>query len=206
MAAVFSLVQREGWIGAAAMAAVGWVLYASVGIVWAMPLWVMVPLSLFIFRDPDRQVPPSPLGVVSPADGTVESVQRCEDAFLERDAVRITVRMNRLGSYSTRSPVEGKILRIWSAPRVQEGTPEVGILVQTDEGDDVVIGLRVAGGWSRPRCYVHEGERIGQGQRCGFIRFGASVAVYLPVNSRVEVEAGDRVRAGSVIIAGLVHA
>jgi len=56
-----------------------------------------------------------------------------------------------------------------------------------------------------PRCYVHSGERIGQGQRCGIVPFGALVDVYVPLNSKVDIKVGDHVRAGSDTLATLVH-
>ena len=49
------------------------------------------------------------------------------------------------------------------------------------------------------------GERIAQGERYGFIRFGSRVDTYVPVNSQLNVELGNKVKAGTDIIAYLVH-
>ena len=77
--------------------------------------------------------------------------------------------------------------------------------IQTDEGDDVVV-VQVAGLVARRiLCYVQPGERIGQGERFGFIRFGSRVDIYLPVGSKTNVALGDRVKAGRDLIAYLVH-
>jgi phosphatidylserine decarboxylase len=77
--------------------------------------------------------------------------------------------------------------------------------IQSDEGDDVVLALE-SGTWGlRPRCYAQTGERIGQGQRCGHLRFGARVNVLVPESTRINVEIGDKVRAGTSIIATLVR-
>ena len=78
--------------------------------------------------------------------------------------------------------------------------------IQSDEKDDVLLIIETSRRSSRPKCYVQSGERIGQGQRCGFIRFGSQVDVLVPVSSRVSVSVGDDVLAGSDIIATLVHA
>ena len=78
--------------------------------------------------------------------------------------------------------------------------------IQSDEGDDVVLIVESGLLNSRPQCYAHSGERIGQGQRCGYIRFGAPVHVLIPSSSRISVAVGDQVNAGSDIIATLVHA
>ena len=54
-------------------------------------------------------------------------------------------------------------------------------------------------------CDKQPGERVAQGERYGFIRFGSRVDVYMPPNSQIETSIGDKVKAGSDIIAFLVH-
>jgi phosphatidylserine decarboxylase len=77
--------------------------------------------------------------------------------------------------------------------------------IQSDEQDNVVMAVKSAAGLLKPRCYSHSGDRIGQGQRCGIIPFHAVVQVSVPVNSRLEVKVGDRVRSGTDTLATLVH-
>jgi phosphatidylserine decarboxylase len=52
---------------------------------------------------------------------------------------------------------------------------------------------------------VRIGDRVGQGQRCGFIHLGGQVDLYLPESSRTLVTAGDWVRGGADVIAKLIH-
>ena len=54
-------------------------------------------------------------------------------------------------------------------------------------------------------CYKQPGERIGQGERYGFIRFGSRVDLYLPTTAQVKVSLGDKVKNGSDVLATLVH-
>lgn len=210
MAGEYPIVARQGWpliLGAVLLALV---LHWALGVLWAVPAWLLAAGLVYLFRDPDRRIPPAPLAVVSPADGRVTGVATCRDPYLEREAVRIALRMHPWGVYTTRSPVEGKIMKIWfPAGAGESGTQDHGgtryaIWVQTDERDDVVLAVCLAGPL-RPRCYVHIGERIGQGQRCGIMGFGGDLSIYVPAGSRIEVKAGDRVRAGSDILATLVH-
>lgn len=77
--------------------------------------------------------------------------------------------------------------------------------IQSDEQDNVVMAVKSATRFYKPRCYSHSGDRIGQGQRCGFIPFAAVVHVSVPVSSRVEVKIGDIVHGGSDTLATLVH-
>lgn len=208
-------IAREGWPFIAITTACAALAHYFAGFLWSAPLWFAAGLFGYLFRDPDRAIPAAPLGVVSPVDGKVVAVEEgVMDPFLQRTAVKVTLRMRRRGTYVTRSPIEGKIMKQWLA--AGSGNPgdspdsgahddRYGIWVQSDESDDVVFAIRLGKRAVRPSCYVDIGERTGQGQRCGLVPFGAIVAIWLPVGTRVEVAAGDRVKAGSRIIATLMR-
>jgi phosphatidylserine decarboxylase len=117
--------------------------------------------------------------------------------------VLLEVEMNHTGVFSTRSPVEGKILEPRNSSD-DENHPH-GVWLKTDENDDLVLVMHRGPLNNLPRCFVRIGERVGQGQRCGYIQMGGRIQVYLPANTRTQVEAGSHVRAGSDVIATLVH-
>ncbi len=195
------MIARQGWPFIGTASALALLVQLTAGGVWALPLWLAAGILAYLFRDPDRSIPPAPLGVVSPVDGKVIAVRQGHDPYLQREALVVDLHMNRTGVYSARSPVEGKIMEIW----VVRGEGRSALWVRTDEDDDVVLAIRVRGHPLRPRCYVHIGERIGQGQRCGIVGFGGEISVFLPANSRLLVSAGNRLRAGSDLLARLVH-
>ena len=206
------LIARPGWIYIVISALLVWTLQCYAGSIVAAPLWILVVLLAFLFRDPERDITSQPLAVVSPVDGKVIAVVKCRDYFLDRDAIKITIKMSIFNVYSIRSPIEGKVQQRWlSTPVVAQGMNDmdsqdsVSAWIQTDEDDDIVLSLEKASVINRPYCYVQSGERIGHGQRCGFVRFGTSVEVYIPVNSRVLVEEGHKVHSGSDILGLLVH-
>lgn len=213
----YPLIAREGWTWIAVAIASALIVYLLYGPVSA-PLWLLVLVLLFLFRDPARKVPAVPLGIVSPVDGNVVAIDTVDDAYLDRQALRIRIRMGFTSVYSAHSPLEGKVLQQWlGAPgRAADANDTAGAAdgkyvqyaqwIQSDEQDDVVMVIETSLRSPRPRCYVQSGERIGQGQRCGFIRFGSQVDVLIPLESRVAVTVGDAVLAGSDIIATLVHA
>jgi len=179
-----------------------------IGFIASLPLWILCGLLLFVFRDPPRSIPPNPLAVVSPVDGEVVSIEETHDPYLERQAVLISIQMNAYGVFSTRSPVEGKMLEPHNEPSKQHGSKTMaphGVWLQTDEEDDLVMVVNRGPFHNAPKCYADFGERVGQGQRCGFIYFGSRVDVYVPTNSRIEVGLQDRVKGGTDVIASLVH-
>lgn len=201
----YPLIAREGWLAVALVVAAALLVGNLAGWLWSLPFWLAVILLLFLFRDPDREIPPTPLGVVSPADGHVSRVETRRDPFLKRDSILVSVDMSHLGVYTTRSPVEGKIMDTVTADEVEEGGVPHGVWLQTDEGDDLVVVMYPGPLHNAPHCYVQCGQRVGQGQRCGFVHLGSRVDVYLPANSKVKVSVGDRVVGGTDLIALLVH-
>ncbi|ROR35090.1 phosphatidylserine decarboxylase [Inmirania thermothiophila] len=164
--------------------------------------------AAWLFRDPERAVPAVPLGIVSPCDGRVLRVGRVRDPFLGREAVEVAIRMPLLGGYVLRAPVEGRVMELGRPPFVPEGEDgdAVGVWLRTDEGDDVVLVLPGRIGRGRVRLAVRAGERLGQGQRCGRVRLGTEVGLLLPATSRIGVQPGTRLLAGSHLVGELVHA
>ena len=202
-----SPIAREGWVPLTALFAVGVILWHWLGALASLPLWVLFGTALYLFRDPPRRVPALPLAVVSPIHGTVVEVCDTYDPWLDRPAIRARLRMAAKEIYSVRSPIEGKIVRHLVGPnREGDDNPRAYVFwIQTDEGDDIILDLRLKRFPARLRCYAHPGERVGQGQRCGYLFFGGTVDLYMPANSRVDLQAGQRVQGGSEIIAHLIH-
>ncbi len=204
-------IASEGWLFIAAMVASGFVAKFYFGLLAALPLWLLSLLLVYIFRDPAREIPAAPLGVVSPADAEILQIDSVYDEYLKRNAISVKMRMHRLGSYVTRAPIEGKIVQHWHTPANSEeganskGLDHYAMQIQTDENDDVVLVMKVARHALKPVFYHQSGERIGQGERCGLIRLGGHLEVLLPANTRVQVSEGDRVMAGSDILASLIR-
>jgi len=194
---------RAGWLPFLVFALGGVAIVQNLGWLWSLPLWLVCGFIVYLYRDPDREIPSSPLAIVSPADGIVTSVEEVFDPYLERQSILLVIQMSSIGVYSTRSPIEGKILEPKNAG---DGSNRPhGVWLKTDEDDDLVVVMHRGPLNNLPRCFVRIGERVGQGQRCGYIQMGGRVEVYLPLNSRVQVVGGSHVKAGSDVIATLVH-
>ena len=165
--------------------------------------WLLVGLIIFMFRDPERDIPSIPLAVVSPADGRIVTINTVHDPYLERQSIQVSVQMNAYGVFTTRSPVEGKVKE---PPYLPTGvkTPH-GVWLKTDEDDDVVMVMNKGRMNAGPRCYIRFGERIGQGKRCGFVPLGSQIDLYLPEYARLSVAVDDMVLGGSDVIAKLVR-
>lgn len=206
----YPLIAREGWVHCTLSIALAAAVHYYAGARWAAPLWVAAAFVVQFFRDPPRRIPAAPRGVVAPADGRVIAVGEAYDPYLKRPAKRLSIFMNVFNVHSNRIPVEGKVMERWyhhgaffnaALDKASAQNERNALWIRTDEGDDVVV-VQVAGLIARRiLCYVQPGERVGQGQRYGFIRFGSRVDLYLPVDAHFQVALGDRVRGAADVVA-----
>lgn len=176
------------------------------GIQYAIPMMLLLVYFALIFRDPRRNVPAAPLGIVSPVDGKVVEVGLTGKSVLNGEAHKIVIRVNSFGTYTARCPVEGKIMDFHGDQtngRMTTGTS--GLWVRTDENDDVVLQFRGHRFGLAPRAFLGYGERVGQGQRCAYLRLTRFAEVQLPINGRVLVTKGQTVSAGNDLLAKLPH-
>jgi phosphatidylserine decarboxylase len=172
-------------------------------VIAAVLLFIMLFL---VFRDPRRVIPASPLGVVSPVDGRVISVDLVDKGVLQGEAHRIQIRINSMGTYTARAPIEGKISDLRSVAGDQVVDYRTNALwIQTDEGDHIVLQFHGYRFGLAPLSFARYGERVGQGQRCAYLRLTRIAELHLPIESKILVKPGQSVIAGTQLIGKLTH-
>lgn len=206
------ILAREGWpFILISLALATGVSYFFGGLI-SIPFWVIFVFVVQFFRDPARLIPGDPYTVVSPADGRIVVIEKTNDPYLQREALKISVFMNVFNVHSNRSPVDGEVKQVWYNPgafvnaalaKASVENERNALWIKTAVGQDVTC-VQVAGLVARRiLCYVQAGAQLLRGQRYGFIRFGSRVDVYLPMNSQVKVTIGDKVSASTTILAEL---
>ena len=205
------VIAREGWPFLAvtiilAIAATFWCA------AWSIPVWITALFVLQFFRDPAREIPQLQGAVLSPADGRIVAVERINDPYVQREAIKVSVFMNVFNVHSNRSPVDGTVQQIWYYPgkfvnadldKASTENERNAMWLKTANGADIT-SVQVAGLIARRiLCYVKAGDVLARGQRYGFIRFGSRVDVYLPLHAVVKVSIGDKVSATTTILAVL---
>ena len=150
--------------------------------------------------------------VLSPADGRIVVIEKTEDIYGKREALKISVFMNVFNVHSNRSPVDGKVENVHYFPGKFVNADldkaslenERNALLITAKNGQMVTCVQVAGLVARRiLCYVKGGDIVRKGQRFGFIRFGSRVDVYLPLSARPKVSVGDKVYATETVLAEL---
>ena len=170
--------------------------------------------SLNFFRDPDRI--PNTGGkslddvILSPADGKVVLIKEVDEPeYLRSRAMLISIFMSPLDVHVNRSPVTGIVdhLRYVKGKFLVASTPE-----SVNENERMMIGVTSQNGnllfnqvtgyvARRIVCELKLGDSVKAGERFGMIKFGSRVDIYLPLESKLLVNEGDRTTAGETIIA-----
>jgi phosphatidylserine decarboxylase len=202
----YPLIAREAW--PILFVLIGLTLLAQflIGpVAFVISLLVLI-VSVYLSRDPNRIIPSQPLAVVSPVHGIVTLVEEAEEVRLHCKTIRVQITMRFHDIFSFRSPIEGKVIEQWcSSPDENESRRHFDFYIKSDEGDNVVTAIRLRDIIRRFHMYLHSGERVGQGQRCGYLYFGGVIDVFIPVESKVQVEVGQYVQSGSTVLAQIIH-
>jgi phosphatidylserine decarboxylase len=167
-------------------------------------------LTLFVlnfFRDPERSLPTDPNAIVSPADGRV--VQIAEENLAGRKVRRISIFMSPFDVHVNRSPSAGTIREVvYRKGRFHMATSERAsteneqniFTLESDAG--TILVRQVAGLLARRIVFWKQvGDRVERGERVGLIKFGSRVDVLVDPAIELRVKIGDRVQAGSSILA-----
>ena len=197
-------VAREGIVLLLLVALAGGITWHYLGLAYALIPALVFAWLFLIFRDPRRSVAAVPLGIVSPVDGTVTDVELTDSSLLGGEAHRVVIRVDSLGTYTARCPVEGKIMDFrgnGNSESVRRFSS--GLWVQTDEGEDVVLQFNGHRLGLPPVAFMRYGERVGQGQRCAYLRLTRQAEIQFPINGRVLVEPGQRITAGADLLGKL---
>lgn len=199
--------------------------YRLIALAWALPLlfwlagWtismlVAIAIAVFVtsfFRDPERTIPTDLQTILAPADGRViKVVEIDDDRFLRGPARLVSIFMSPLNVHVNRAPVtsrvvdvrynHGKYFRAF-ADKASLDNEQNAVLLENPTGRRLCF-VQIAGFVARRIvCYLSAGDEVERGQRCGIIMFGSRADVYLPLETEVSVQVGDRTRGGETVIA-----
>ena len=198
----------DGILYAAAFAGAGAIVAWLGGLAFAWPAWILAVFCLYFFRDPERAIPQGPVAV-SPADGKVVAVKHETS-----DRTRVSVFLNIFDVHVNRAPISGAIREV----RYQEGRFHVASKeecsdvneqnVVTVEGDGTSVVFKQIAGLIARRIVFRKkpGDSVAAGERVGLIKFGSRVDVLFGPEWEIAVRMGERVSAGSSVIARLRNA
>ncbi len=166
-------------------------------------MYLLAAFCLYFFRDPERVVPGGPVAV-SPADGKIVAIRPQAPAL-----TRISIFLSIFDVHVNRSPIAGAIQdvtyrrgRFLVASREAASSENEQNIVTVDGGGSRVVFKQIAGLIAR-RIVFHKkpGDAVQAGERVGLIKFGSRVDVLLGPEWEIQVREGQRVKAGSAVLA-----
>lgn len=191
-------------------------------IYWYLPEYLnlssIASLGLFLlvlqfFRNPRREIMVSDNNLVyAPADGKIVVIEEAyESEYFNDKRLQVSIFMSPTNVHVNRNPVSGtvnyfryhpgKYLVAWHPKSSTENERTTMVI---DNGEDEVLLRQIAGAMAkRIVAYVHEGDQVHQGKDFGFIKFGSRVDLYLPLDAKIDVQMGQKVKGNKTVIARL---
>ena len=165
---------------------------------------------LNFFRDPKRITPMSDNLIISPADGKIVKVVEIKDPDVG-DAKLVSIFLNVFNVHVNRVPIDGKVISTKYRPgkflaafnhKASDENEQVVTIISHKTGNYKV--KQIAGLIARRIiCYAKEGLIVHKGGRLGFIRFGSRTDIIMPLNIKLNVKLGEKVKGGKTIIGEL---
>jgi phosphatidylserine decarboxylase len=217
-------IHREGYgiitgvlIVLAGLNAAGWLIWPDATLWHYIALGASLVLFVFIvmfFRAPARLLEPNPLLIYAPADGKIVVIEETyEKEYFRNNRLQISIFMSPFNMHSNRYPISGTVT--WTqyqsgkkyharSPKSSELNERSSVVVKSESGTEILV-RQVAGALARRIVtYSEKGEKVNQGDELGFIKFGSRVDIFLPVDTEVDVQMFEQVRASRTILAKVI--
>lgn len=174
-------------------------------------LLVFLILILQFFRNPKRITQINDNQIIAPVDGKVVVIEEVEEPeYFKGKRLQVSIFMSPINVHVTRYALSGvvkyskyhpgKYLVAWH-PKSSTENERTTIVVE-NKSFGPVLYRQIAGALAKRIVnYAVEGEQVIQGTDAGFIKFGSRVDVFLPINTKLNVKIGDKVKGGVQVIA-----
>jgi phosphatidylserine decarboxylase len=182
-------------------------------LVWLLQLGSLFLLFLVLqfFRNPTRKIATNEYVVLSPADGKVVTIEETEEPEYFKDKrLQVSIFMSVWDVHANRWPIAGNVTYfkhhqgkylMAAHPKSSTLNERTTIAVRTEKGFEIMF-RQIAGIMARRIVApVKEGDTAKQGEQFGFIKFGSRVDMFFPLDTKICVKVGDKVKGGLDIIA-----
>ncbi len=195
----------------------GWFFTGAILSVLALALGLIALIfsvfSMNFFRDPDPRVPAEPEAILAPGHGTVDVIdETVEKVFMGGRCRRVSIFLSVFDVHVQNAPISGRVAylkhchgQFLNAMRKDCADVNENVLIgfESQERSGERVAVRLIAGLLARRIvpWVAEGDALAKGDRISLIQFGSRVDIYLPLDTRVTVNLGSKVKAGETVIA-----
>ncbi|UAM98589.1 phosphatidylserine decarboxylase family protein [Polaribacter litorisediminis] len=168
-------------------------------------------IVLQFFRNPKRNTQIDENVIIAPVDGKVVVIEEVEEPeYFKGKRIQISIFMSPINVHVTRYAMSGvvkyskyhpgKYLVAWHPKASTENERTTVVLKNKTFGE--ILYRQIAGALAKRIVnYAKVGDKVVQGEDAGFIKFGSRVDVYLPIETKIKVSLGDKVKGGVQVIA-----
>ena len=179
------------------------------GIQILLVLFLIIVLQFF--RNPKRVTNINENQIIAPVDGKVVVIEEVEEPeYFKGKKLQVSIFMSPINVHVTRYALSGlvkyskyhpgKYLVAWH-PKASTENERTTIVIENNTFGEVLY-RQIAGALAKRIVnYAEESEKVVQGTDAGFIKFGSRVDVFLPLNTKLAVKIGDKVKGGEQVIA-----
>ena len=186
---------------------IGWLLVLTLVLFGMEIVW--------FFRNPQRTIPAGEGVIVSPADGTFDTIEEiAHHEFIGGPAIEIGIFLSIFNVHINRMPVAGKIIKLAYRPGkcLNALRPEstrlnerLEVYLQMPEPTNrPMLVQQITGAIARRIvCRLKPGDELTKGAQFGMIKLGSRTVIVFPQEEGLEILAkpGDKLKAGSTILA-----
>jgi phosphatidylserine decarboxylase len=174
-------------------------------------LIIFLIIVLQFFRNPKRVTEINDHQIIAPVDGKVVVVEEVEEPeYFKGKKLQVSIFMSPINVHVTRYALSGlvkyskyhpgKYLVAWH-PKASTENERTTIVIKNKTFGEVLY-RQIAGALAKRIVnYAEEGENVIQGTDAGFIKFGSRVDIFLPLDTKLAVKIGDKVKGGVQVIA-----
>ena len=167
---------------------------------------ILFVFILWFFRNPKRNVTLNPNSILSPADGKIIIIEEVnETEFFNDKRKKVSIFLSPLDIHVNRYPVSGKIifskyhkgkyLVAWH-PKSSDKNERTTVVIDNKKFGEVMY-RQIAGAVARRIVnYAKPNKKVIQGDDSGFIKFGSRVDLLLPIECKISVKIGQKVKGG----------
>ncbi|WP_232102681.1 phosphatidylserine decarboxylase [Gimesia aquarii] len=189
------------------LTAIGWLLVLTLCLFGLEIVW--------FFRNPKRVVPEGDELIVSPADGTFDTIEEIEHHdFIGGPAIEIGIFLSIFNVHINRMPVTGKIIKLAYKPgkclnalRAESARENERLEIYLQMPHPVLRPMlvqQITGAIARRIvCRLKPGDKLRKGDQFGMIKLGSRTVIVFPKEEGLEIltKPGDKLKAGSTILA-----
>jgi len=174
---------------------------------------IIAGLVLQFFRNPSRDLLlPEDNVIYAPADGKIVVIEEAnEKEYFKNKRLMVSIFMSPTNVHVNRNPISGtvnyfkyhpgKYLVAWH-PKSSDENERTTVVI--DNGETEILMRQIAGALAKRIVnYLEIGEEVKQGTDMGFIKFGSRVDLFLPLDAKIDVKMGQKVKGNRTIIARL---